>query len=162
MTNYLVVSKNDYVFLKMTADSADDVPTDITGDGWAVEYAKDLVGNYRGTVRFIASHMGTYNSRVVREDGGVEPQPSALDAARAKNDTPVAKAGFQKNDVTGTTTWRVRAEQSGEMLGTVYVSGNVLVGYGGGFPPMGYEEGRDFGAFRAESQGYVFEQIGQE
>lgn len=79
MTDYLVVSKNDHVFLKMTADSADDVPFDISGDGWAVEYAKDLVRSYRGTVRFIASHLGTYNSRMVREDGRVEPPPRAVD-----------------------------------------------------------------------------------
>lgn len=164
MTDYLVVSKNGHVFLKMTADRADDVPTDISGDVWAVEYAKDLVRNYRGTVRFIASHVGTYNSRVVRDDGKVEPPSSASldDGARAKNDERAQIAGYQEGHVTGTTTWRVLDERSGEVAGTVYVIDNALVAYGGGFAPTGYEEGKDFGAFCAENRGFVFEQIGQE
>lgn len=120
----------------MEADSPTSVPTRVFGEEWACAYAEDLVKNVgtvggMATVQGIGSRLGSYNRLIEVEDGSEE---------LAKSDT---------------TSYTIRADQSGESVGKVYVSDNVLVGYDGDIPPMGYQDGKAIGDFMDENRGYV-------
>lgn len=153
MTTFQVYTSNGELSIEMEAKDQHASPTKISGpDRGLVSYAKELQSMVPGvSVSAIASRMGSRSYLTTKGGKDSVDDPNRDSPVEPPADAPVVKSGA--------TAWRIRAEQSGEVVGIIAVQDNIVIGHQDGFDPIGYVEGMNFDTFRADNRGYVFDQI---